>query len=93
MLRRVALVRTDVSEEGITFTIKVFLRSVSRLLVTTNAVPSSKIFVTLMMVAALSFETSLHTRATHCNIPEDDILHSHRRENLISYIALTGWTL
>jgi hypothetical protein len=26
-------------------------------------------------------------------IPEDDILHSHRRENLISYIALTGWTL
>jgi hypothetical protein len=27
------------------------------------------------------------------NIPEDDILHSHRRENLKSYIALTGWTL
>jgi hypothetical protein len=26
-------------------------------------------------------------------IPEDDILHSHRRENLESYIALTGWTL
>jgi hypothetical protein len=26
-------------------------------------------------------------------IPEDDILHSHRRENLQSYIALTGWTL
>jgi hypothetical protein len=26
-------------------------------------------------------------------IPEDDILHSHRRENLKSYIALTGWTL
>jgi hypothetical protein len=25
-------------------------------------------------------------------IPEDDILHSHRRENLKSYIALTGWT-
>jgi hypothetical protein len=24
-------------------------------------------------------------------IPEDDILHSHRRENLKSYIALTGW--
>jgi hypothetical protein len=26
-------------------------------------------------------------------IPEDDILHSHRRENRKSYIALTGWTL
>jgi hypothetical protein len=26
-------------------------------------------------------------------IPEDDILHSHRRENLKSYIVLTGWTL
>jgi hypothetical protein len=26
-------------------------------------------------------------------IPEDDILHSHRRENLKPYIALTGWTL
>jgi hypothetical protein len=24
-------------------------------------------------------------------IPEDDILHSHRRENLKSYVALTGW--
>jgi hypothetical protein len=26
-------------------------------------------------------------------IPEDGILHSHRRENLNSYIALTGWAL
>jgi hypothetical protein len=26
-------------------------------------------------------------------IPEDDILHSHCRENLGSYIALTGWAL
>jgi hypothetical protein len=26
-------------------------------------------------------------------IPEDYILHSHCRENLKSYIALTGWTL
>jgi hypothetical protein len=24
--------------------------------------------------------------------PEDGILHSHRRENLKSYIALTGWS-
>jgi hypothetical protein len=27
------------------------------------------------------------------NITEDGILHSHRLENLISYTALTGWTL
>jgi hypothetical protein len=26
-------------------------------------------------------------------IPEDGILHSHRRENLKSYIALTAWAL
>jgi hypothetical protein len=26
-------------------------------------------------------------------IPEDDILHYHRRENLKSYVALSGWTL
>jgi hypothetical protein len=26
-------------------------------------------------------------------IPEDDMLHSDRRENPKSYIALTGWTL
>jgi hypothetical protein len=26
-------------------------------------------------------------------IPEDDILHSNCRENLKSYIALTGWTV
>jgi hypothetical protein len=26
-------------------------------------------------------------------IPEDDIVHSHRRENLKSYIVLTGWAL
>jgi hypothetical protein len=27
------------------------------------------------------------------HIPEDGILHSHRLENLKSYIVLTGWTL
>jgi hypothetical protein len=60
----------------------VFLRSVRRLLVTAN-VPSSPILVTLMMEALSSSETSVLTRH---NIPEDAILHSHRRENLKSYI-------
>jgi hypothetical protein len=46
MLRRVALVRTDVSD------------------------------------ALSSSVTSVLTRATRCNIPEDTILHSNRCENL-----------
>jgi hypothetical protein len=32
-----------------------------------------------------SIETSVLARATLRNIPEDTILHSHRRENLKSY--------
>jgi hypothetical protein len=70
----------------------VFLGSVRRLLVTAD-VPSSPVPDTLMMEALLSFEPSVLTRVTRRNIPEDAILHSHRRENLKSYIALTGWTL
>jgi hypothetical protein len=38
-------------------------------------------------------ETSVFTRPTRCHIPEDCTLHSHHRENLKCYIALTGWTL
>jgi hypothetical protein len=56
-------------------------------------VPSWPILVTLMMEALRSSETSVLTRTTRCIIPEDGILHSHRRENLRSYIALTGWAL
>jgi hypothetical protein len=62
-------------------------------IVIANVVPSSPILVTLVMEALGSSETSVLTRATRQNIPEDGILHSHCRENLTSYIALTGWTL
>jgi hypothetical protein len=61
------------------------------LLITAN-VSSSLILSTVMMEAIHSYETSVLTKSTH-HIPEDGILHSHCRENLKSYITLTGWAL
>jgi demethoxyubiquinone hydroxylase (CLK1/Coq7/Cat5 family) len=71
LLRRVALVRTDVSEEpGASF---IRVTKIGEL-GTTQAVTSNR--------RTLRQRTS---RATRRNIPEDTILHSHRRENLKSY--------
>jgi hypothetical protein len=74
-----------------------FLRNVgsfkSYTLVTYHIVSSSPILVTKIIEVICFSETSVLTRATRRHIPEDGILHSHRRENLIPYIALTGWAL
>jgi hypothetical protein len=90
MLRRAALIRNDVSEEGIAYhqsdrkqramnnvscnSREVFPRNVLWLLVRANVVPTSPIFVTLMIGAIRSSETSILTRATRHKILEDDIL-------------------
>jgi hypothetical protein len=41
----------------------------------------------------IASETSVLTTTTRRHIPEEDILHSHRHENLKYYVALTGWVL
>jgi hypothetical protein len=85
MVRRMGFVRTGVSEEssasiikvtrigelGTSLTVTSHRRTLRRN--TANIVPSSPIFVTLIIEVIRSIETSVLTRATRGNIPERGI--------------------
>jgi hypothetical protein len=80
MLRSVALVKTDVLEElSASFIGVIRMGEVRRLLVRANVVPSSPILVTLTKEALSSSETSVLTRATRRNNPEDASHSSSKR--------------
>jgi hypothetical protein len=82
ILRCVTIVRTDFSEERSAYIIRVTrigelgitLAVDRRILVAANVVPSSPTLVTRMMVALISSETLIPTRATQRDIPEDGVL-------------------
>jgi hypothetical protein len=57
---------------------------------TTNVVPSSQILFILMMEVLRSNVTLALTTATRRIIPEEDILYSHSRGNVKTYLALTS---
>jgi hypothetical protein len=76
MLRRVALPRTNVSEERIASIIGVE---------GTSELGTSAVTITQMMEAIRSSETLVLARITLRNIPDNDIVHRRWRENLRSY--------
>jgi hypothetical protein len=87
MWRRADLVWTAVSEEHIASIFRVEKSASCRLHPPAYAGSSLADFSALKMDAICSSETSVHTRSARRHIPEDGILHSHRRGNLKSYIV------
>jgi hypothetical protein len=65
------------------------LRSALQLLVTVNILPSLLIPFTLM-TELIGYPKLRFLQESHGITSEDGTLHRHRRENLKSYIALTG---
>jgi hypothetical protein len=78
MLRHVGLVRTDISEEYIAIIIRLIrIGKLGTTLAVTSNIPSSPIFVNLMLEVLQSSEMPVLTRATWHNIAEDGILNRH----------------
>jgi hypothetical protein len=91
MWRRVGIVQTYISEERVASIFRArettqAKKSVRRLL--TDIFFARVISSTLKMEATRSSETSVYNIPTGRHIPEDGILHSHRHENLKSYILI-----